>query len=67
LPFGLNVALTLIFNFTVLLSYRAIRMFLVQKFGCPVASMGMLPNLKYKVLLLKVAFQVANLMHVHQI
>ena len=32
LLFELNVTLTSIFNLTVLLSYRAIRMFLVQKF-----------------------------------
>ena len=31
LLFELNVTLTLVFNLTVLLSYRAIRMFLVQK------------------------------------
>jgi hypothetical protein len=40
LPFGLNVTLTFVFNFTVLLSYRAIRVFLVQKFSCPVATHG---------------------------
>ena len=46
--FGLNVTLTLVFNFTVLLSYRAILVFLVQKFSCPVATHGHEPSsLKY--------------------
>jgi hypothetical protein len=31
---------TLVFNFIVLLSYRAIRIFLLQKFSCPVATHG---------------------------
>ena len=42
--FGLNVTLMLVFNFTVLLSYRAIRVFLVQKFSCPVATHGHEPS-----------------------
>jgi hypothetical protein len=36
--FGLNVTLMSVFIFTVLLSYRAIYMFLIQKFSCPVAT-----------------------------
>ena len=40
LHFGLNVTLTSVFNFTVLLSYRVIRVFLVQKFSYPVAMDG---------------------------
>ena len=38
LIFRLNV--TSVFNFTVLLSYRAIHMFLVKKFSCPIATHG---------------------------
>jgi hypothetical protein len=38
--FGLNVTLTLVFNFKVLLSYRAIHAFLVQKFCYHVATHG---------------------------
>ena len=34
LLFGLNVTLTVVFNFTVLLYYRTILVFLVQKFSC---------------------------------
>ena len=44
LLFGLNVTLTSLFNFIVLLSYRAIFMFLVQKFSCPVATHGHEPS-----------------------
>jgi hypothetical protein len=44
LPFGLNVTLASVFNFTVLLSYRAIRVFLAQKFSCPVATHGHEPS-----------------------
>ena len=40
LPFGLNITLTSVFNFTVLLSYHAIRVFLVRKFNYPVATDG---------------------------
>ena len=40
LLFELNVTLTSVFNLTVLLSYRAIRMFLVKRFSCPVAMHG---------------------------
>ena len=40
LVFKLNVTLTSVFNFTVLLSYRAIHVFLVQKFSCSVATHG---------------------------
>jgi hypothetical protein len=40
LLFWLNVTLMLLFNFTVLLSYCAICMFLVQKISCPVATHG---------------------------
>jgi len=40
LSFELNIILTLIFNFIVLLSYHAISMFLVKKFSCPVATHG---------------------------
>jgi hypothetical protein len=36
--FWINVTLTWIFNFTVLLSYRAIHVFLIQKFICPVTT-----------------------------
>jgi len=34
------IALALVFNFTVLLFYRAIHVFLVQKFNCPIATHG---------------------------
>jgi hypothetical protein len=44
LLFGLNATLTLVFNFTVLLSYHAIRVFLVQMFSCPVATHGHEPS-----------------------
>ena len=40
LHFELNVTLTVVFNFTVLLSYHAIRVFLVQKFSYSVATYG---------------------------
>ena len=40
LPFGLHVILTLLFNLTVLLSYRVIRVSLLKKFSCPVARHG---------------------------
>jgi hypothetical protein len=36
--FWLNITLTAVFNFIVLLSYRAIRVFLLQKFNYPVAT-----------------------------
>jgi hypothetical protein len=38
LLFELNVTLTSVFNFIVLLSYFTICVFLVQKFSCPVAT-----------------------------
>ena len=44
LPLRLNVTLTLTFNFTVLLSYHAIRVFLIQNFNCPVAMHGHEPS-----------------------
>jgi hypothetical protein len=40
LRFGLNVTLTSVFNFVLLLSYHVIRVFLVQKFSCPVGTRG---------------------------
>ena len=43
LLFELNVTLTAVFNFTVLLSYRAILVFLVQKFSYHVPTHGPLP------------------------
>jgi len=48
LHFGLNVASASVFNFIVLLSYRAIHVFLVQKFSCPVATYGHEPSTKFK-------------------
>ena len=46
LLFELNDTLTAVFNFTALLSYRAIHLFLVQKFSYFVATHGMLPSKK---------------------
>ena len=45
LLFELNVTLTSVFNFTVLLSYHTICVFLVQKFSCSVATHGYEPSL----------------------
>ena len=44
LPFGLSVTLTSVFNFIILLSYRAIRVFLVRKFSCSIAIYGHEPS-----------------------
>ena len=49
LPFRLNITLTSIFNFTILLSYHEIRVFLVQKFSCSVATHEHEPSLQIRV------------------
>jgi hypothetical protein len=46
--FWLNITLTLVFNFKVLLSYRAIYVFLVQKFNYPVATHEFEPSTHIK-------------------